>query len=143
MIVAPLYFGLFSWERNGIFATVFLSGAAVAAIVIFYYALANITRCRDFVCRIDDRTIECSVPLPSAGESFRLAIDDIVKVEKRASGESHDWYIWDAAGKQYQLTRNYGNPVKKFIGAILERNPAVVEEHTASMSSQSKIIQKS
>jgi hypothetical protein len=128
LAACPLFFSDWHWKNDPGFVIIWYSFLGLFGLLLAYYAFSNIIQCRDFVCRIDDQSIECQVPFSGAGDSFRLPLNEIVKVEKRSSGESYNWYIWDAAGKQYQLTTNYGNPAKRFIQAILERNSAVVDQ---------------
>jgi hypothetical protein len=75
------------------------------------------------VIRIDEQTIECVVPHPGAGESFKLPIQDIVKVEHDMRDDDSDWYLRDKGGRRYLLTVNYGNPILDIVEDIAAAQP--------------------
>ena len=95
-----------------------------------WLAISHIRQGGEFVIRVDERKIECSVPLPGAGESFKLPIQDIVKVERDMRDDKADWYLHDKAGRRYLLTVNYDNPILDIIELLERLNPAIEEVYT-------------
>jgi len=128
-VVVVLVYRLFfnnpwAWERGfqQFIIVVGLLGVAIAG-----HAVWQIASNREFVCRIDGEIIECIAPDRFSGNNFRLRIADIVKIEKSTRLESYWWYLRDKDGNRYWLTSNFGNPIHKFLNAIEEINPAIVE----------------
>ncbi|MEX2119228.1 MAG: hypothetical protein WD847_06435 [Pirellulales bacterium] len=114
-----------TWDDDWLFVIAGFAILAVVFLVAATYAIVNISRDGEFVCRIDGDTIECVSPVKGCGETFMIRIADIVKVEKEE--DSRSWYIWDRAGNRYWLTGNYGNPARKFIHVIREMNESITE----------------
>ena len=118
------------WNDDHLFFILFYAILSVVVTGVASIAIADIVKAGEFVCEMDDDIIECISPLEGCGDSFRIPIADIAKVEKVTGQDSHRWYIWDNAGRRYWLTSNYGNPADKFIRAIQELNEGVAEVQT-------------
>jgi len=93
--------------------------------VVAIHAVWEIMQNGEFVCRLDSETFECSVPSKYSGETFRIRVGDITKIEKVKGEEMTTCYLWDKDGRRYWLTNHYRNPVAKFVAAIQKLNPAV------------------
>ena len=111
-----------------------LAAAAALAILTFVaaaivaYAALNIAARSEFVCRLDDKTFECISPVWGCGESFKLPVADIIRIEKeRSSDDDHRLYLCDKSGGRYWLTSNYDNPVDTFLERLRELNPKIQE----------------
>lgn len=98
---------------------------AMVGLIALVYAWLNIVNGKEFACRLDEKDLECISPVPGCGESFKIALADIVAIERESWSDSYRWYIGDAAGNRYWLTANYDNPVDEFLVRIRELNPAV------------------
>lgn len=110
------------------FFRIFYLILAIVSAVAGFYVFINFRVRGEFVCTLDDEHLECISPVPLCGQSFRVAICDIVKVEKKPSGDSsHTWYLYNREGRRFWLTENYGNPAGAFVALIKERNPAIEE----------------
>jgi len=129
VIAYRLFFHPWVWQL-GFSAFVIITGTLATALT--GHALWQIVRNREFVCRLDGEIIECIAPDRTSGNSFRLRIADIAKIEKTTQLEATWWYLRDRDGNRHWLTSNYGNPVHKFLSAIEEINPAVIEVEVPS-----------
>ena len=118
------------WRDSHVFVILFFALEGLIFGIAFIFVWLNFKSSGEFVCRVDDGTISQICPVRGCGETFTICIADIVKIERKSSGESENWYIWDKQGRRYELTPNYGNPIKKFIGLIKDMNSEVVEDRT-------------
>jgi hypothetical protein len=116
------FFAHWVWDR-GFF--LFIGVMALLGAVLGVHAVWEILQNGEFVCRLDSETFECSVPSRFSGETFRIRVGDIARIEKKTGGEMAAWYLWDKEGRRYWLTGNYGNPIAKFVAAIRKLNPGV------------------
>lgn len=115
------------WAAERWFVVVLLAIEALLGAVALYYPLANIRRNETFVCLLEDGIFQCVCPLPRFGQSFKIRVAEICRIEKEVeSEESCRWYLVDAEGRRYWLTSHYHNPAEKFVEAIKEINPHVV-----------------
>lgn len=128
---------VYAWTRRS--DPSLFSSLALAAVWLFalafvglavWYAVVNIRTGGEFVVRIDDIAIECRIPLAMAGQSFKLPIKDIVKVEHDMRDDNPRWYLHDKSGRRYLLTPNYDNPILDIIELLERLNPAIIEEQT-------------
>lgn len=106
-------------------------------LILLAYLAANVIGCiivtrnlslnEAFVCEIDEKEIRCRCPEVGfgVGESFAVAISDIVAIEKKTSDDEYCWYIRDTRGRRFFLTEEYENPAKQFIELIQELNSEV------------------
>lgn len=117
----------------------FIAVMGTLALALAVHAVWEIVRNGEFTCRIDDEIIECVSPNQASGNSFRLQIADIAKIEKTTQCDSAWWYLWDKDGNRYWLTSNFGNPVHKFLNAIEEINPAVVEVESMAVAVENRV----
>jgi len=100
------------------------------------YATLNILANREFICRLNDKTLECISPVWGCGETFKLSLTEIIKIEKECWSDSHRWYLVDKAGERYWLTTNYDNPADEFLARIRELCPSVEDVNTGSGTAQ-------
>lgn len=115
-----------SWLESQSHIVIFVVIEVVVAVFVAWYAFENLKSGDTFSCRIDDKDLTCHCPVSGCGESFRLPIDEIARLEKHDWGDgSCRWYIWDRSGRRYWLTSNYDNPVEQFIGEVRRRVPKV------------------
>jgi hypothetical protein len=124
------YAFLDGWQENKFFLVGFYGILALVTAVIVAYGVANIVKNQEFICRVDGEAIECISPVKACGESFRLPLAEIAKIEVKTGSDSAEFYLYDRAGSRYQLTTNYGNPGRKIIETILKLNPAVAHVET-------------
>jgi hypothetical protein len=113
------------WTDNLPFALGFLAAEIAIGILGLCYAIAKIRRNETFVCLLDEEIIECVCPARERGDSFKLKVKDIARIEKRPNGNSHRWYLHDHQGNRYWLTADYRNPADKFVRQIRQLQPAV------------------
>lgn len=111
------------WTENLPFALGFLGAEVAVGLLVLYVAITKIRRNETFVCLLDDELIECVCPVKERGDSFRLRLDDVVRIEQQKEGERQRWYLHDLDGNRYWLTDAYRNPVKKFVRQIRELKP--------------------
>lgn len=114
------------WRDCRTFAVIYIAIGAVVAVAVGIYGIFNIMCNGKFICRLDNETIECVSPVKGCGDSFKVKINDIVKIEKEEWAESYRWYIWDSADHRYWPTSNYGNPADDLIEAIRETNDSII-----------------
>lgn len=134
VVVVLAFFGAFYWwfladwvwERDNGFV-IFIVVTGFLAVVLTAHGIWEMVRNKEFVCRLDWEAIECSAPSKWEGQTFKLPVAHIVKIEKCISSESRSYYLWDQDGQRYWLNENFGNPASKFVAAIRELNPAVIE----------------
>ena len=113
------------WTENLPFALTFLVAEIAVGLLVVYVAVAKIRRNETFVCFLDDELIECVCPVKERGDSFRLKLDDVVRIEQKKDGESHRWYLHDVEGNRHWLTDAYRNPAAKFVRHIREHKPSL------------------
>ena len=101
----------------------FLVAEVAIGLLVVYVAVGKIRRNVTFVCFLDDELIECVCPVKERGDSFRLKLDDVVRIEQKKDGESHRWYLHDVQGNRHWLTDAYRNPAAKFVQRIREHKP--------------------
>lgn len=118
------------WRTNPGVVVAVLAVESFFVVVGLSYALWRILHPQRFVCRLDGEYIECVCPVKACGDTFRLAVAEIAKIEHAHWGETHRWYLWDRGGGCYWLTANYGNPAGKFIEALLRLRSDIVQEET-------------
>ena len=97
------------------------------SVVGLIYAAVNIRSEKTFICQLTEREFIQDIPVASCGESFRVSLDTITKIECHDGGgevPSDEWYIHTNSGR-YRITSNYGNPASKFVEALQHRNPAL------------------
>jgi hypothetical protein len=132
-IVAPVFWGILAyiayhgWHDYRLLIVggfAFLSLVTAAAVT---YAVQNIVANGEFICQLDEETIECRGAAKGCGESFKINIADIRVVERVGSEAPCQWYIWDKNNRRYLLTINYKNPADKFICEIRKMKPSIVE----------------
>lgn len=128
-VVPLLYFRSVGEERPWV-VVVYVAFVAIWTAVALPYAILNIRRGQEFLCRIDESSVECVCPAWGCGQTFSIRIADIAKVERQGWYDSHRWYLWDKAGRRYWLTGNYGNPADQIIELIRETNAGVAEIRT-------------
>ena len=128
-IVAVLvyFLGPILWDHSPVFSAICLVILTIITTLVLVYAWVNFKSDQEFVCRIDNGTIEQICPIPGWGENFAIRIADVVKIERRNSGEGVDWYLWDRSGRHHKLAQNYGNPIRDFIDLIKRENEGVLE----------------
>jgi hypothetical protein len=115
---------------DSVFYVMFCGMALLMSALATWMAVSHVRQGGEFVLRIDERNIECRVPLAGAGDSFKLPIQDIVKVEHDMRDDQSEWYLHDKAGHRYLLTINYGNPILDIVELLQRLNPAIEEVHT-------------
>ncbi|MHB8903353.1 MAG: hypothetical protein ACYC6Y_31710 [Thermoguttaceae bacterium] len=113
-----IYFFEPVWPRHRLLALGILAGEAAVALVVLGVAAAKIRRNETFVCILDDELIECVCPVKDRGDSFRIRLADLVRVERQLDGDSHRWYLHDRQGKRHWLTHAYRNPADRFVHRI-------------------------
>ena len=111
------------WSENLPFALGFLAAEVAIGLLVVYVAVAKIRRNETFVCLLDEELIECVCPVEDRGDSFRLRLDDVVRIEQARDGETRQWYLHDLDGNRYWLTGAYRNPAAKFVRMIREIKP--------------------
>ncbi len=111
------------WTTNLPFALGFLAAEVAIGLLVVYVAVAKIRRNETFVCLMDDELIECVCPIKERGHSFRLNLDDLVRIERERDGESERWYLHDLEGNRHWLTNAYRNPAGKFVRRIRQLKP--------------------
>jgi hypothetical protein len=106
--------------------------ASVFALALFVYVCSAAivpgafpTSNSEFLCRIDDEAIECVSPDSVDGETFKLRLSDIVKIERLGPSGKERWYLWDGTGRRYWLSDHYGNPADTFVELIRAANRRV------------------
>ena len=97
------------WVENLPFALGFLAAEVAIGLLVVYVAIAKIRRNETFVCLMDDELIECVCPMQERGDSFRLKLDDVVRI--------------DLEGNRHWLTDAYRNPAGKFVRRIRQLKP--------------------
>ena len=95
-----------------------------------WYAIVNIIANDEFRCVLTTETLACYCSVNGAGETFKVELADIKKLEKEAWSESHRWYIWDVNDNRYWLTSNFDNPCERIIESIQELRPNVAQVDT-------------
>jgi hypothetical protein len=115
---------------ESVFYVLFCGTALLVSALATWMAISHIRQGGEFVIRVDESKIECSVPHPGAGESFKLPIQDIVKVERDMRDDKSDWYLHDKSGRRYLLTVNYDNPILDIVELLQQLNPAIEEVYT-------------
>ena len=111
------------WSENFPFAVGFLAAEVAIGLLVVYVAIAKIRRNETFVCLMDDELIECVCPMQERGDSFRLKLEDVVRIEREGNGESERWYLHDLEGNRHWLTDAYRNPAAKFVRRIRQLKP--------------------
>ncbi|HUE73125.1 MAG TPA: hypothetical protein VMP01_19730 [Pirellulaceae bacterium] len=124
----------FMWWLDRSFFLVFYILFCVVCVLFLavgvWAAVDHMRREGEYLIRIDESKIECVVPDPW-GESFKLPIQDIVKVEiDRSDSDRTRWYLHDKAGRRYELTINYDNPIVDIVELLERLNPAIEEVYT-------------
>ena len=126
---AAVFFGTIlwiSWEQWE--ARVFGSLALMLANGLMAFHLAQLCLSKSgFVCRLDREFLECHVPIAYSGDSFRVAVQDIVEIRRGTSGDSTRIEIVDRGGSVYWLTSNFGNPHLRIARILAELNPSIHE----------------
>ncbi len=120
-----IYFFHAVWPENRLFALSFLVGEAAVGLLVFYVAMAKIRRNETFVCILDDELVECVCPDKTRGDTFRLKLTDLVRIEQQKDGDSHRWYLHDRQGSRHWLTRAYRNPADRFVRRIQQLFPDI------------------
>lgn len=116
------------WDEEWFFVVAFLAVEGVIVSLLIYYAVLHLRSDGTFVCRIDDDLITCATPIIGCGETFSISLGSITRIERVNDGEtSYRWFIYDHTGDRFWLTSNYDNPDDKFIQAIRERCPGVID----------------
>ena len=138
VIVTAAAIGVFQWFMLPemlatapwlVIAFLFLEAICVA--VLCGLAAKQISTDGTFVCRITTEDLECVCPVAGCGQTFRIQVKEIAKIESRSSGSRFQrWYVWDRAGQCHWLTPNYDNPVEKFLSTIRQLRPDVEEVQT-------------
>jgi hypothetical protein len=105
----------------------FLGAEIAVGLLVSSAAMAKIRHNETFVCLLDDELVECVCPVPERGDSFRLRLDDLVRIEKRRDGASHRWYLHDREGRHHWLTDAYRNPADEFARQILKLRPNICQ----------------
>ncbi len=113
------------WPENRLFAMGFLVAEALIGLLVAWAAMAKIRRNETFVCILDEELIECVCPLKTRGDSFRLKLKDLVRIEQAEDNDSHRWYLHDQQGHRYWLTHAYRNPADRFVDRIRKLVPDV------------------
>ena len=83
------------------------------------YALQHLLVRGEFIIRIDETAIEQILPVWGAGDSFRILIVDVEHVERVNNDGMVRLVIVDRAENRFELTVNYGNPLRQ-IAEVLE-----------------------
>ncbi len=108
------------WPNDKLFVIAFVT------IEIVVMAVANIRANSVFECRLDEQNFVCISPTKGCGETFSVRVCEIVRFEKKSSGENgYTWHIITVSGQRLWLTSNYDNPVEDFVELILARNPQI------------------
>ena len=112
-----------AWKQSPV-AVVLGAGFLILWLIgIGFVAFVNIRKNETFVCLIDDEFIECVCPAGAFGDSFRLRLNEVARIEK----EGDRWYVCDGQGGRYWLTSHYGNPADKFVGELKRLKPDIEE----------------
>ena len=98
----------------------------LGGLVIFCYAMPNLRMNREFRFTLTEDEIDCQSPTDAFGESYTIALTELVGIEERQSCDTSDWYLTTRDGRQYQLTPNYGNPQRDIMDALIELKPDLV-----------------
>lgn len=123
------FFHTVSW-KNLPFALGFLAAETAIGLLVLYVAIAKIRRNETFICLLDDELLECVCPLKERGDSFKLKLDDVVRIEQQKDGDSSRWYLHDRQGNRLWLTHAYRNPADRFVRQILKLNPGIRQIET-------------
>lgn len=115
------------WSQQRPFALGFLASEIAVGLLVLYVAMAKIRRNETFVCILDDEFIECVCPVKTRGDSFRLKLEELVRIEQQIDGERHRWYLHDRQGNRHWLTDAYCNPADTFVEVIRRLVPHVSE----------------
>lgn len=98
----------------------------IQAVLVGAYAWTGYHLCKaggEFVCRLDTESLDQFDP--AGAWSFRLALADIVCVERRSDHDgSPTWYVWSQAGRSHQLSA-YDNPAEALCDRIVQLRPDV------------------
>lgn len=125
-VVYFLFFAHWVWQKDdGFLICFFIVG--LFSVVGVGGGIWEIYLNGDFVCRLDEEALECSVPHKCYGESFRLPIAEIVKIEADGGSDTSAYYLWDKKNRRYRLSDAYFNPTHKFAAEIRKLNPAIIE----------------
>ncbi len=118
------------WKDNLPFALGFLAAEIAIGLLVLYTAFVKIRRNETFVCILDDELLECVCPLKERGNSFRLKLDDLVRIEQKKDGDSSRWYLHDRQGNRHWLTDAYRNPAGRFVRRIRQLKPKISQSET-------------
>lgn len=116
------------WAEDPWLVLAFLAIEAMLGGLGIYYSLMKIRRNETFLCLLEDGVLQCICPVPRLGDSFKIGVADIRRIDKEAEpGDSWRWYLVDAEGGRYWLTSHYHNPAEKFVSAIRQLNPEIIQ----------------
>jgi hypothetical protein len=116
--------------ENLLFAFGSLAVELAIGLFVVYVAMAKIRRNETFVCLLDDGLLECVCSVEERGESFKLKLDDLVRIEQQKDGDSCRWYLHDRQGNRHWLTDAYRNPADKFVRQIRQLKPKIPQTET-------------
>ena len=109
------------WFSLILFYSIFVFSVSFAGQGVLKNFLAN----DEFRCCLTEEELDCYCPIRRYGETFKVQLSEIAKLEKETDAEGHRWYVWDTYGKRYWLTPLYGNPCERIIRRIKEFRPDV------------------
>src|SRR5688572_8630917 len=111
-LVYQRFFADWVWKGGDRSFFIFIAVMTFFGVALAVHAVWEILQNGEFVCRLDHETFECSVPSKYSGDSFKIPIADIARIERDTGAETTMWYLWDNKGRRYWLTGNYGNPAE-------------------------------
>jgi hypothetical protein len=125
-----IFFFRAMWTENLPFALGFLAAEIAIGLLVLYVAVVKIRRNETFVCILDDELLECVCPLRERGDSFKLRLDDLVRIQQQKDGDSSRWYLHDRQGNRHWLTDAYRNPADTFVRQIRQLKPKISQTET-------------
>ena len=111
------------WAESRLIVLGVLALEIAIGATVLWLAIGKIRRNEMFLCILEDDVIECICPLAERGDSFKLKLTDLVRLEQDGTGPTRRWYLHDRQGNRYWLTDAYRNPADKFIRRLQKLNP--------------------
>ncbi|MBN2025079.1 MAG: hypothetical protein JW809_20045 [Pirellulales bacterium] len=117
---------LFPWvrERDPVFHYIFCGMALLIGCgIIFLYAIPNMRMDREFRFLLFDDHMECRCPAEAFGESYSIALNEIVMLEEDTTPETSEWYFITRDDRRIRINRNYGNRVRRVVNELRALRP--------------------
>ncbi len=130
----PFWFGL---EVRGRFAYGYFGMAALVYLAFVFYSVTNLISGGTWWCVLTSDELDVRVPHRLLGESFRLPVAEIRKLEKVVSRVVADtdaepeYYLVDAAGRRHRLTSNAAFEPQRVFDELLKLRPIEYVERYA------------